>query len=553
VPGTSPQADALNDYFQDTAQGDAGSLSTYLGSARGGRIVNPYGYDDGGTVSDEPINIDAHSIVPAMQLRPISAHIPQVNLNPPQQSNSGSGLGDILKIGTAIAGLFAARGGAIRNPYYQDGGTPTFDDRCDAAFPHLNSDTGDSLQSRLDAAHEAIATGSFDPQGINSTGFDPPATRGLASNIVLPKARPAAADAPVVDDDDADVPANAAPGSYPSNPFRTASADDDTGINFAKSPWLALTAAGLGMMGGTSPWAGVNIGTGGLQGVKVLEEQRAASQKDETIEQAAQKLQQEAQEHLDAMTKMTPYQQAQIALKRKDQGSENAEIKSIADAIESGEQPPTLAGLYGKSAAVRAELADRKVPLAKMQLQYAAAQKQIGALNGPQMTRFAGLATSVDRTIDEVSALADEMKNSGITALNHAKLLALVHGRGNTPEGQLATRYLTAVNTLKEEFANLANGGYAPTEPAWKLANEQIDGNYGVDQLKGSLGEVQRLIRYRVAAITNFGTLGPGAQNRYTGNPGPTTGSPPATPNSQPPVKYQNGHEYHLQPDGSYQ
>ena len=42
------------------------------------------------------------------------------------------------------------------------------------------------------------------------------------------------------------------------------------------------------------------------------------------------------------------------------------------------------------------------------------------------------------------------------------------------------------MNTLKEEFANLAQGGYAPTEAAWGLANSQINANYGVDQLKSS-------------------------------------------------------------------
>ena len=70
---------------------------------------------------------------------------------------------------------------------------------------------------------------------------------------------------------------------------------------------------------------------------------------------------------------------------------------------------------------------------------------------------------------------------------------------------------------MKEEFANLAAGGYAPTESAWKLADQQIHANYGVNQLNASLDEIQRLIRYRVNAIPNLRTLGPGADNRYTG------------------------------------
>ena len=83
-------------------------------------------------------------------------------------------------------------------------------------------------------------------------------------------------------------------------------------------------------------------------------------------------------------------------------------------------------------------------------------------MNGPQMTRFVGLAKSVDSTINEALSLADEMKLSGIPLLNTAELKAYTQTQGNSPNGQLATRYITVINTLKEEFANLANGGYQP-------------------------------------------------------------------------------------------
>jgi len=189
----------------------------------------------------------------------------------------------------------------------------------------------------------------------------------------------------------------------------------------------------------------------------------------------------------------------------------------IADAIKRGEQPPTLQGLYRQGASVRAALAKDGFNLAKAQQEWAAAQKQIQSLNGPQMTRYAGLANSVVNTIDEVKSLSEEMQNSGIPLLNRAKLQAYIQTQGNSPNGQLAARYLAGVNTLKEEFANLAQGGYAPTESAWALANQQINGDYGVKQLSASLDEVQRLIRYRLQGIPNFQTMGPNAGNRYTG------------------------------------
>jgi hypothetical protein len=123
------------------------------------------------------------------------------------------------------------------------------------------------------------------------------------------------------------------------------------------------------------------------------------------------------------------------------------------------------------------------------------------------------------------------MQLGGIPLMNSLELQAYIKAQGNSPNGKLATSYMTAVNTLKEEFANLANGGYAPTEPAWKLADQQINGNYGQQQLGASLDEIQRLIGYRMHFLANS-PVGPGAANRYTGEqgPAPTGGAAPAAP-----------------------
>ena len=204
-------------------------------------------------------------------------------------------------------------------------------------------------------------------------------------------------------------------------------------------------------------------------------------------------------------------------------------VDKIADGIASGQQPPSLTGLYGMSGPVRASLQDRGFDLAKAQLEYKRAEKQVATLNGPQMTRFFGLASSVDKTIDEVRELAMQMDNIGIPMLNKANLQRYIQAQGNSENGQLATRYVTAVGTLKEEFANLAQGGYAPTEPVWELANKQINENYGVKQMNSSLDEIQRLIRYRVQAIPGASAVGPNAPDRYTGQtgaPAPAPGSP---------------------------
>jgi len=134
-------------------------------------------------------------------------------------------------------------------------------------------------------------------------------------------------------------------------------------------------------------------------------------------------------------------------------------------------------------------------------------------MNSAQMIRYQGLANSVVNTIDEAKSLAKEMELKGIPLVNKVKLQAYIQATGEDSEqGQIAAKYIATLNTLKEEFANLANGGYAPTDSAWELANAQINENYDINKLNASLTEVQRLINFRTNAImdvqVNYGNNG---------------------------------------------
>lgn len=137
----------------------------------------------------------------------------------------------------------------------------------------------------------------------------------------------------------------------------------------------------------------------------------------------------------------------------------------------------------------------------KMQLDYEAAKRFIGSMNSNQMVRFQGLAKSVVNTINEVRRLGEDLKQGGVQLFNRARRGSIQQLYGNTPQSEAAAQYLGAVNILKEEFASLVQGGYSPTEPAFQLANQQINQDFGVKDLNASLTEVQRLITYRLNAF----------------------------------------------------
>lgn len=202
---------------------------------------------------------------------------------------------------------------------------------------------------------------------------------------------------------------------------------------------------------------------------------------------------------------------ASIAIHTEKESAAKGTRRELAEQLVNGNLPPSM--LSRRAEDYNATLSDagkiyeertgKKLNFGKLQLDYEAAKKFVSGMNGPQMIRYRGLADSVVNTIGEVERLGDTLQQSGIQKWNSVKRSTIRQVYGNTPESELANQYVGAINTLKEEFANLANGGYAPTDAAWHLANDQINGDFGFKDLRASLTEVQRLINYRTQAFND--------------------------------------------------
>jgi hypothetical protein len=88
-----------------------------------------------------------------------------------------------------------------------------------------------------------------------------------------------------------------------------------------------LINAGAGMMAGTSPYAGVNIGKGLQAGTETLSKQREASKGEEEVNQRAKQLALEADKYLRQNTQMTPAQAATIENQKKQRELEGQKIE----------------------------------------------------------------------------------------------------------------------------------------------------------------------------------------------------------------------------------
>ena len=194
----------------------------------------------------------------------------------------------------------------------------------------------------------------------------------------------------------------------------------------------------------------------------------------------------------------------------------------------------------------------------KAETDFKAANTWVAAANSTQRQRFYALASSVQSTLKEVMGYATELALGGLEFANRAKMQAYLKLNGNSPYAETVTAYLTAINTLKEEFANLVNAGYAPTEPAFKLANEQINQDRGYKSTNAALAELTRLIEFRVNGLQTIGVQtigGPGTlpiiqqQNDIASSGGRGRGAGPGPSGGNGTVKktvMQNGVTYEV-------
>jgi hypothetical protein len=195
----------------------------------GGHAFHPPGLAPGGGIAVDPY--------------PNQTDAEVQNLNAAQDQSNAMAMA-MASLGTspAMMGMgMMARGGGIAG--YADGGavddTGSFDDTpSDSGSPITISGAGDS---------NSMPTPPVPPEG----GPPPEQSGGIAGQAVSTPA--------------AQVTTSPDAGPEPKK---------GGGIMDNKEIWTSVLAAGLGMMGGTSPFAGVNIGRGGLEGLSMYNQLR---------------------------------------------------------------------------------------------------------------------------------------------------------------------------------------------------------------------------------------------------------------------------------------
>jgi hypothetical protein len=246
---------------------------------------------------------------------------------------------------------------------------------------------------------------------------------------------------------------------------------------------------------------------------------------------------------------------ANAALKRLDQSKRESrpvtnimtgnDAKDIADAIENGDQPPTLQGLYRNAGPVRAELARRGVPLAKMETDWKATQRYITTLNGTQQTRLRQAISTASDSLDKIEGLYAEWQQlgpaSGIKILNKGALAASKQLPGRT--GAVATALDAQIADLTAELGNVYMGGNSPTDHSLGLAAKNLSSDWNKETFDEALKQARSNIKIRQNSITHAAPAGVGSEYFQGGGGNAPAQTNFSVPTGAPAAPKEDGHK----------
>lgn len=194
--------------------------------------------------------------------------------------------------------------------------------------------------------------------------------------------------------------------------------------------------------------------------------------------------------------------------------------KAVADAIEAGEQPPTVSDLgRPMGAAVRSELAKRGFNLSTAQSDWAATQSHFRTLNGSQQTRLRQAAETAYHSLDVIDDLSEKWKGGRFPILNKANLAAAKAGAYGKDAQSIAVQLEAQITDVASEMANVYMGGNSPTDHALKLAAKNLSADWSKDTLKGATDLARKNLRIRLNSIQQTGVIGASPTNPYVAPP----------------------------------
>lgn len=216
------------------------------------------------------------------------------------------------------------------------------------------------------------------------------------------------------------------------------------------------------------------------------------------------------------------------------------EIASITDAIISGQQPPTLQGMYGNTVHIRAALADKGYDLTKAQQDFNSTSRLLASMNGPQQLRLRQAVAFTKESLPQIEDLSKQWQAGQFPALNAANLELAKNGAFGQAAASLATRLDTQIKDMTSELGTVYKGGNSSTDESLKLAASNLNANWSAQTLMDSIKQIKQNLVYRENSFNLVQTAGfqDSQYNPMTG-PQPTDSAPAGVPDGVDPADWE--------------
>lgn len=206
-------------------------------------------------------------------------------------------------------------------------------------------------------------------------------------------------------------------------------------------------------------------------------------------------------------------------------GTSDADL--IAQAIINGDQPPSLTGLYGKGASVRAALEANGYNLTAATEDWNAMQKWTSTQNSATVIKAQTAAETAQQEVTNLQGLLQQWHSSNFPILNAAEVKTAMNGALGPDAQNLATQINDQIIELNQDMGSVYRYGNSPTDSSMQSASETLKQNWSNAQIMSALDVLNKNVAYRINALRSTQNIvsGTGAPNQYVGAASSTTPS----------------------------
>ena len=183
------------------------------------------------------------------------------------------------------------------------------------------------------------------------------------------------------------------------------------------------------------------------------------------------------------------------------------DIKSAVEGVFKGTLPPERLASWRDVTRVNAEIQRQSektgMNYPNMLLEWDATKKFVQNAQSNQQIRLRQAINFAQQSTKDLKELSQEFKRTDFPLANKAQLMLAMNGAYGQDVAKKATIFNQQLTDIVADLGNVYMGGNSPTDEGLKLAKQNLQSNWSVDQLDAAIDNVDKLLTFRSNSIKN--------------------------------------------------